>query len=565
MNDSDQRQPSAILRRAAPLAPSMLVCRRFIRNRLAIAGALIIAAMLLFSFAGGWISPYGEAEVFTEYVEQTKDIAMLSVKHELRFSEAEAGAFGAAQRAAFMAALRDQAAQFSAGGYDYFIEQPGEGVYLISGLSRLASYQRGMVKAESGFSADAGFSAAFSAAARQRLPVFNIDGEQYRLLYRQRVIYACRLQPLAVASYQHFEPLAAKAEGDFPLLLQAQLALAKLRDAGDSAVLYAEGAELRLVRDGAGAMIYDGQGQAYAALIPYSISALDGTRLGGEFKTAAYQAALRDQRSFSLAGVEYRLLREGDNWRIQSEQSIQVVRDYDAPSGEHWLGTDGQGMDILTRLMYGGRVSLSIGLAVVLLEALLGMLIGGLAGYFGRWADGLLMRIVDVFNCLPVLPLIIIIGALMDGMRVPPATRLLYLMLVLALLGWPPVARLVRGQILSLREQEFMLAAEAAGLSSRRRIFRHLLPNVAPQLIVVCTMGLGEVILTESVLSFLGLGVKFPFASWGNIINSVTNLYVMTNYWFVWMPAGLLILLTVLGFNFIGDGLRDAFDPRGRR
>jgi peptide/nickel transport system permease protein len=141
----------------------------------------------------------------------------------------------------------------------------------------------------------------------------------------------------------------------------------------------------------------------------------------------------------------------------------------------------------------------------------------------------------------------------------------MYLMLILGILGWPGIARLTRGQILSLREQEFMVATEASGLSVYRRIFKHLIPNVIPQLIVVSTMALGEVILLESTLSFLGLGVKYPFASWGNIINEVSNVYVMTNYWFVWIPAGFLILITVLAFNFIGDGLRDAFDPKMKR
>ena len=175
------------------------------------------------------------------------------------------------------------------------------------------------------------------------------------------------------------------------------------------------------------------------------------------------------------------------------------------------------------------------------------------------------MRIVDIFNCIPSLPLYIIIGSIMDAMKIEPTIRIYYLMLILGLLSWPGIARLVRGQILSLREQEFMTAAEATGISVSRRIFRHLIPNVIPQLIVMATMGLGSIIITESTLSFLGLGVKYPYASWGNIVNAVTNLRVMTNYWFVWIPAGFLILITVLGFNFIGDGLRDAFDPKMKR
>ena len=186
--------------------------------------------------------------------------------------------------------------------------------------------------------------------------------------------------------------------------------------------------------------------------------------------------------------------------------------------------------------MYGGRVSLIIGFIVVVIEASLGILMGGISGYFGGWIDNIIMRIVDVFYCIPSMPVIIIIGAAMDAMRVDSWKRMMYLMLILGFLGWPSIARLVRGQILSLREQEF-----------------------------TCTMGLGSTILTEATLSFLGLGVKYPFASWGNIINDVNNAYVMTNYLFIWIPAGVCLLLTVLGFNFVGDGLRDAFDPKMKR
>ena len=229
------------------------------------------------------------------------------------------------------------------------------------------------------------------------------------------------------------------------------------------------------------------------------------------------------------------------------------------------MGTDGYGMDMLTRLMYGGRVSLVIGFIVEIIATVLGVILGGLSGYFGKWVDMLIMRIVDVFYCIPSMPIIIILGAAMDNTGVDPQIRMIYLMLILGFLGWPGMARLVRGQILSLREQEFMTATEACGISVSRRIFRHLVPNVIPQLIVSCTMGLGGTIITEATLSFLGLGVKFPFASWGNIINDVNNTFVLQNYWFIWIPAGVLLLLTVLAFNLVGDGLRDAFDPKMKR
>ena len=250
---------------------------------------------------------------------------------------------------------------------------------------------------------------------------------------------------------------------------------------------------------------------------------------------------------------------------VRSEQETQLNDLFAAPSKEHWLGTDGNGMDILTRLMFGGRISLMIGFVVVLIQLVIGVLLGGLAGYFGGWADNLIMRIVDTVICIPSLPLYIILGSVMDFYQIDPRVRIYMLCVILGLLTWPRIARMVRGQILSLREQEFMIATEATGIRISKRIFKHLVPNVIPQLIVIATMGLGDVIITEATLSFLGLGVKFPYASWGNIVNAVNDVFVLTNYWFVWIPAGFLILITVLGFNFVGDGLRDAFDPKMKR
>ena len=231
----------------------------------------------------------------------------------------------------------------------------------------------------------------------------------------------------------------------------------------------------------------------------------------------------------------------------------------------HILGTDRMGRDFAVRIMMGTRVSLSVGLIASVLVLIIGATYGAISAFAGGWVDNIIMRVVDVFYCIPSMPVIIIIGAAMDAMRIDSWTRMMYLMLILGFLGWPGIARLVRGQILSLREQEFMLATEACGIKIWHRIFRHLIPNVIPQLIVTCTMGLGSTILTEATLSFLGLGVKYPFASWGNIINDVNNAYVMTNYLFIWIPAGVCLLLTVLGFNFVGDGLRDAFDPKMKR
>ncbi|MEG1991854.1 MAG: ABC transporter permease [Acetivibrio sp.] len=234
-------------------------------------------------------------------------------------------------------------------------------------------------------------------------------------------------------------------------------------------------------------------------------------------------------------------------------------------SSTHWLGTDADGRDVLTRLMYGGRISLIVGFGVVIVELLIGIILGGIAGYYGGFIDMMIMRIVEIFYCIPFVPLMLIISAIMLGYGISPKLKIYFIILVMGLIYWAGVARIVRGQILSLREMEYMQAAEATGISTFRKIFKHLVPNVMPMIILIATMDVGGVILTESVLSFLGVGIAWPYASWGNMVDTVTNSVIMKNYLNIWLPPGICILLTVLAFNFIGDGLRDAFDPRMKR
>ena len=257
--------------------------------------------------------------------------------------------------------------------------------------------------------------------------------------------------------------------------------------------------------------------------------------------------------------------RDTGEYVVNCDQVNYIIDMFAAPSAKHILGTDGDGFDVMSRIMYGGRISLMVGFVVIFIETFLGVIMGGLAGYYGGWVDNLIMRLVDIFYCLPSMPIMIILGAMMDAMRMDTYLRLIIMMAALGIMGWAGVARLVRGQILSLREQEFMIATEATGIKVRDRIFHHLVPNVMPQLIVTATMGIGGVILTESTLSFLGLGVKHPLATWGTIINSVSSASAMAHYVFIWLPVGLLICLTVIAFNFVGDGLRDAYDPKSKR
>ncbi|MBO5270397.1 MAG: ABC transporter permease [Clostridia bacterium] len=235
------------------------------------------------------------------------------------------------------------------------------------------------------------------------------------------------------------------------------------------------------------------------------------------------------------------------------------------PSADHPLGTDKSGRDNLTRLMHGGRISLTISFLAVFVVTILGVIFGGLAGYFGGAIDNIIMRICDILMCLPGIPILLIVGFIVEGVGIDLKYRIYYLMGFLTLISWSGTARLVRGQILSLREQEYMVAAEAMGYSTGRKIFKHLVPNVMPQLIVAMTMSLGSMILYEATLSFLNLGAPEEYAAWGTLINSANDANILQNYFNVWGPPGICIILAVLGFNFIGDGLRDALDPKMRR
>ena len=236
------------------------------------------------------------------------------------------------------------------------------------------------------------------------------------------------------------------------------------------------------------------------------------------------------------------------------------------PSREHILGTDNEGYDIFVRLMYGGRISLTVSFIAVFLITILGVIMGGISGFFGGAVDNVIMRLCDILMCLPSVPILLIISTILDASDIDAKYRIYLLMIYLTFISWPGTARLVRGQILSLREQEYMVAAEAMGYSTVRKIFKHLVPNVMPQLIVSMSLSLGSMILYEATLSYLNLGVKAPYAAWGTMINIIsTNQDILQNHLNVWVPAGVCIVIAVLGFNFVGDGLRDALDPKARR
>lgn len=236
-----------------------------------------------------------------------------------------------------------------------------------------------------------------------------------------------------------------------------------------------------------------------------------------------------------------------------------------APNSTFWLGTDKLGRDILLRMMLAGRISLLVGLVATLITVLIGATLGALAGFYGKFIDTIIMRVADVFMALPSLPILIILGAVLSDLKVDPSQRIYFLMVIIGVLNWTTLARLVRGQILTLREQEFMQATEALGLKDRRKIFKHLIPNTVPVIIVTATLSVAGAILSESALSFLGIGVVPPTPSWGNMISAANNLIDFRKRPWLWIPPGTCILITAVAINLIGDGLRDAMDPKSKK
>ena len=563
-------------RRVKVLSPGALVAKRFFRNRLAVVGLSILIFMFVFSFIGGLLSPYGEDEFFYREDQINKEFAVVTENSDFRYMAKDSNLFGSAVQAQTMLAIQKNSESFSYNGTNYALAQEGSDFYSISSGGKLigiaykdvvsssdgqalsfefvytalksnaalaqevekeAEQETAGVSEGTGATDDAAEPAEPEEVGEPAVKTFTVDGLTYTidedggvLQGEKEVAYISRYIVQAIMPDIFLSR-------DFKEKLIDTIAV------GGTKFTYTDES-----------LILDDEPDA----------ALDGEEAG---IGAMDDALVEEDNTASDATMEYTIERSQNhaNWIIRQQQSSRQYDSYSFPSAKHWLGTDKYGMDMLTRLMYGGRVSLMIGFIVIIIETVLGVILGGIAGYFGGWVDNLIMRLVDIFYCIPSMPIILILGAAMDQQRVEPGKRLIYLMLILGILGWAGIARLVRGQILSLREQEFMTATEACGISVKSRIFKHLIPNVIPQLIVNCTMGLGSVIITEATLSFLGLGVKFPFASWGNIINDVNNTHVLTTYWFIWIPAGLLLLLTVLAFNLVGDGLRDAFDPKMKR
>lgn len=567
----DQREPL----KTRAYSPRALLLRRFFRNPLAVIGLSILTLMLAFSFLGGLLSPYSQSQVFRREEMVWQAYAQGTRNAELKLTSQPDADFSQAAFAEAVLAVSKAEDSFSYAGQAYTLTRAGADFYTIGASvavaeARLLANRFSIAPAEGSSALSPSFVAAAQAAIENGQVDFSIDGENYTVESQGKTFVVRRNNTVALATTRVYDPANETVRilvDGFAFRYACESALAAGRGTFDcdgiSYLLKQNGAELLVLRAGTE--------QAICAISDIRVSpAAGGAGLPYSFNKA-FRAAIRaEQPSFTVnddsgAIKEYRVERGNNSYTARVLTSSPVIALYESPNAAHPLGTDGNGMDVLTRLMYGGRISLMVGFVVVLIQLVLGALLGGISGYFGGWVDLVLMRVVDLVNSVPFYPLVIILGAALDQLEIEPVHRIFLLMALLGVLGWTGIARVVRGQVLSLREQEFLLAAEATGIRASRRILRHLLPSVMPLMIVQATINLGEIILTEATLSFLGLGVKYPLASWGSIVNAATDVHVMTNDWFVWIPAGLLIVLTVLGFNFVGDGLRDAYDPRRKR
>ena len=660
----EQKQDTEIhlddVSRVKVLSPGRQVFKRFIRNRLAVFGSVLLIIMFIFSFFGPLFYAYGQKQIFYKYDVQNVNYAMAKENTAYNGYDIDPGL---APERPVVNAMNSNIKKMIADGSDslilfgedgtYQIKKLGEDIYTLSlaevqqvctvgsGTVKVGTYDsirrsisytgaevEGLAEAAAGIKGAGGtvrldgltytftkgvaksyditvemsglhytgaalgedFETAVTKAAENGAD-FRFEGEDYVLEKQGGVYDVYRLGRASAAKV--FTRLTvdtylvgAAVSNDFRV--------GALLAAYDSGKFSADGADYTVGEEDGVLVVRDASGAEYAELTPFSVRRYDGADTmeyglkkavaetvddmiasGQKSGTLVYDLPQQNDVGEYTYDEDGNLLyqeteltisqRDTGEYVINCDQVNYVIDMFAAPSAKHILGTDGDGFDVLARIMYGGRISLMVGFVVVFLEILLGVIMGGLAGYYGGWVDNLIMRLVDIFYCLPSMPIMIILGAMMDALRMNTYVRLMIMMAALGVMGWASVARLVRGQILSLREQEFMVATEATGIRVKDRIFRHLVPNVMPQLIVTATMGIGNVILTESTLSFLGLGVKHPLATWGTIINSVSSASAMAHYAFIWIPVGLLICLTVIAFNFVGDGLRDAYDPKAKR
>ena len=646
--------------RVKVLSPGRQVFKRFIRNRLAVFGSVLLITMFVFSFFGPLFYAYGQKQIFYKFDKQNVNYGMAKentayIGYDVDGSiPVERTVVNSINSNVKKMIAEDQTSMVSFGAdATYKIDKLADNIYSLStvavepvctvgaGTVKVGVYDsirksinftgaevEGLAAAAAGIKGTGGtveldgvtytfkkgaaksfditaemsglrytgeeLGEEFEAAANKAAETgagFTLDGAEYVLQKDGGVSTVYRLGESQMAKV--FTRMTVDTF-NLGTTVSEEFRVGALLAAGKDGKFSADGQDFTAAYEDGVLIVRDAEGNEYAEFTVFSVRRYSGEdSMAYDLKKAvAEHIADMEQQGAKTSSLTYNLPQQGASgeylydedgnllynesemtitkrdtgeYVINADQIIYVIDMFSAPTSKHILGTDGDGFDVLARVMYGGRISLMVGFVVVFLECFLGIIMGGLAGYYGGWVDMLIMRLVDIFYCLPSMPIMIILGAMMDALRMNTYIRLIIMMAALGIMGWAGVARLVRGQILSLREQEFMVATEATGIKVSDRIFHHLVPNVMPQLIVTATMGMGSVIITESTLSFLGLGVKHPLATWGTIINSVSSASAMAHYAHIWIPVGLLICLTVIAFNFVGDGLRDAYDPKAKR
>ena len=649
--------------RVKVLSPGRQVFKRFIRNRLAVFGSLLLITMFVFSFIGPLFYMYGQKQIFYKYTTQNVNYALAkqnttyngyviddsvevertvanamnsNIKSMLAGGNTKMGVIGKDGGSYVIERLDDETYKLSAAEMEQVCtagsSRVNVGTYSmlsksiewetdeIKGLEAAAKenckgrsgsfeldgvtydFESAVAKSftitammdgivYSGDKMAAGFEDALNEAIETGRTTFEYKDELYTLTKKGQAYTCYRLGNEEPARLYTRYIVNTYKVGE---KISDEFRVGALLASAEGGEFTADGKNYTVGSNNDTLIVYNEDGSEYAEFTVFSVKRYSGAdTIEYDLKNAIAGAIAQMEADKKSSGTLVESLpmqnengeyvydedgslmyqeaemqinrRDTGEYVINADQVNYVIDMFSAPSRKHPLGTDGDGFDVLARIMYGGRVSLMVGFVVVFLECFLGVIMGGIAGYYGGWVDNLIMRLVDVFYCLPSMPIMIILGAMMDAQRMNTYIRLLIMMAALGIMGWAGVARMVRGQILSLREQEFMIATEATGIRVSQRIFHHLVPNVMPQLIVIATMGMGGVIITESTLSFLGLGVKHPLATWGTIINSVSSASAMAHYPFIWIPVGLLICLTVIAFNFVGDGLRDAYDPKSKR
>lgn len=620
-NNSGEDKPLSLddAQRVKVLSPTRLVVKRFLKNKLAIVGLSLLIFMFVMCFIGPIFYPYGQTQKFKTVGKIEREYSTSGEKDtykKYRVFEGEDADFDELYMY-HVDSIANKLDESGSSSYEevfnnkhYLMERVSDEVIKLTYIGEeyketVANVQLKIREVTGDNLSDEFKAAVTDAIFKTKQSTFEFDGVTYtvnkesatkatvtKIEFRgesQECLYATKLKfdavDVTVPIEEAFELAALQAiygssgDNSSKFTYNGEEYTYSFEPGGEVNILNSKGAEFAYVSKYT-TKTYRGEDTLSLEYKKHVAAVIDEMEKNGE-RSGSFEwevpqldpeteKFLYDENgNLVLSPETLTLTRKETSGEVRYyagySMNMVLISIYEAPSWNHILGTDGDGYDVFARVLFGGRISLLVGFIVVIIETILGVIMGGISGFFGGWVDTLIMRLVDIFYCIPTMPIMIIIASVFDYYQLHPYIRLVWMMVVLGILGWSGIARLVRGQILSLREQEFMIAAEATGLPTSRRIFKHLVPNVMPQLIVSMTMGLGGVILTESSLSFLGLGVKHPLATWGNMINSVSSIEAMRLYTYIWIPVGILICLTVIAFNFVGDGLRDAFDPKMKR